>query len=157
MINIIKIIFGVIAKYFLIDFVFIFLVLFFPESTSQFLQWLLSILTRIIEVPFFEKFTLDSFAFILFYITWTLRKKRLFNEGLINETLSHKHIFGRLFIVLTVLAMYIDKHILNNTTPTQVGVIADKGNLFFELLLCWVVAMVAVEIFNGIIFKLFKL
>lgn len=157
MINVFKIIFHMIVKYFLIDFLFVCLVLFFPENTSHFLQWLLSILTRMIEAPFFEKFALDSFAFILFCITWTVRKKRLFNEGLINGPLSHKQILGRLFIILTVLAMYIDKHILNNTAPSQVSVIADKGNLFFELLLCWVVAMIVVEIFNGIIFKLFKL
>ena len=117
MINVFKIIFSVIAKYFLIDFIFACLVLFFPESTSHFLQWLLSILIRTIEVSFVEKFPLDSFAFILFCITWTLRKKRLFSDGFINEPLSHKHIFGRLFIVLTVLVTYIDKHILNNNTP----------------------------------------
>jgi hypothetical protein len=156
MINTLKIIFFVITKYFLIDFIFICAVLFFPEYTFYFLQWFFSILTQIFGIPFIGKFPLDSFAFTLFCITWSFRKRRLFNEGFTSNTLTHKQIFGRFFIVLTFFAMYVDKFILNDPA-LQMEIINDKTTLFFELLFCWVIAMIVVEIFSGIIFKLFRL
>ena len=156
MINSLKIIFCVITKYFLIDFIFFCAVLFLPKSTSYFLQWFFLILTRVIEIPFFVKFPIDSFAFILFCITWSVRTRLLFNDGFISDSLTQKQIFGRFFVILTFFAMYIDNYVLN-APSLQISDINDKTTLFFELLFCWVIAMTVVEIFNWIIFKIFKL
>ncbi|MEY4768013.1 MAG: hypothetical protein RL637_652 [Pseudomonadota bacterium] len=155
MINTFKIVFHIIIKYFLIDFIFFFVVLFFTKNAYYFLQWLF-LITQMIKIPFIVKFPLDSFAFILFCITWTLRKRKLFNKGFISKSLNHKQIFGRFFVIITVIAMYVDKHMLNNSA-LQIEPINNKATLFFELLFCWVIAMIVVEIINSITFKLFKL
>ncbi|PPK76537.1 hypothetical protein B0F87_103144 [Methylobacter tundripaludum] len=156
MINIFKLIFSVIVKYFLIDFIFICLVLFFPEITSFFINWLVTIVTREIEVKIFEYYPLDCFAFVLFCLTWAFRKKKLLDDGFISDPLTYKQIVGRFFIFLTFIAMYIDKYVLN-APALQVEVIKDRNTLFFELLFCWVIAMTVVEIINGILLKLFRL
>jgi hypothetical protein len=156
MVNIFKLIFNIIVRYFLIDFIFVCLVLFFPGITSHFINWLVKIVTREIEVKFLEYYPLDYFAFALFCLTWAFRKKKLCDDGFISETLTHKQIVGRFFVFLTFIAMYIDKYVLN-VPALQVEIIKDKSTLFFELLFCWVIAMTVVEIINWILLKLFRL
>ncbi len=156
--NIVIVGFCFIKSYFFIDFIFVCGVVLFPINIQYFLHWALSnSLTRIVEIPFVEKFPLASFAYILFCITWLFRMRRLYKEGIVeNVALNHRQIGGRIFIAITVSAIYIKNYVLNDAA-SQVITTGNRSSIFIELLYCWVLALMSIEFCGWVVRKLLKL
>lgn len=152
--------FSLVRRYFLVDLIFIVASLAFPKYVIYGTHLVLSnTLGKIIDVPFIAKFPFTIFAFVLFILTWHFRKRKLSRDGEIHmddSGLTGRQIGGRLFLVFTVAVIYTKNYVLNDISATVVPYVDDRIALAFEILYCWVAALIVVDLLNWVSFKLFR-
>lgn len=151
---------ALLRRYFLIDFIFIVCSLAFPTYAYFAANWILSnTVNRILEAPFVAKFPFTVIAFLVFLATWYHRKRKLSRDGevhLDDTGLTGRQIGGRLFLIFTVVVIYIKNYVLNDATTIVMPYVVDRWALALELLYCWVASLIVVDLLNWVTFKLLR-